>query len=157
MTTSWKCKFHLLIGLVTYATKLIAPRSDPDSEKFGKHWTPEEVHHMFAPEEETVANIKEWLTNFGIHGARIVHSENKGWVAVDVTVQEAEELLQTEFYEHEHQSSSKVRVGCDKYGFLRVQLISSLIQTGITYQNTSPPTSTTLLLASSLLQLSSEQ
>jgi tripeptidyl-peptidase-1 len=70
---------------------------------------------MFAPEEETVANIKEWLTDFGIHGARIVHSENKGWVAVDVTVEEAEELLQTEFYEHEHQSSPKTRVGCDKY------------------------------------------
>jgi hypothetical protein len=70
---------------------------------------------MFAPEEETVANVKEWLTDFGIHGARIVHSENKGWVAVDVTVEEAEELLQTEFYEHEHQSSPKTRVGCEKY------------------------------------------
>ena len=74
---------------------------------------------MFAPEEETVANIKQWLTDFGIHGARIVHSENKGWIAADVTVEEAEELLQTEFYEHEHQSSPKVRVGCDKYGYFQ--------------------------------------
>ena len=69
---------------------------------------------MFAPEEETVDNIKSWLIDFGIHGARIVHSENKGWIAVDVTVEEAEALLLTEFHEHEHQYSSKVRVGCDK-------------------------------------------
>lgn len=70
---------------------------------------------MFAPEEETVENIKAWLTNFGIHGSRIVHSENKGWIAVDVTVHEAESLLLTEFHEHEHKHSPKVRVGCDKY------------------------------------------
>lgn len=89
-------------------------RSHPDSENYGKHWTAQEVHDMFAPEEETVDNIKSWLTDFGIHGARIVHSENKGWIAVDVTVEEAEALLLTEFHEHEHQYSSKVRVGCDK-------------------------------------------
>ncbi|KUJ11542.1 subtilisin-like protein [Mollisia scopiformis] len=89
--------------------------SHPDSENYGKHWTAEQVHDAFAPEEETVANIKEWLTDFGIHGGRIVHSENKGWIAVDVTVEEAESLLLTEFHEHEHKLTSKIRVGCDKY------------------------------------------
>jgi tripeptidyl-peptidase I len=89
-------------------------RSHPDSENYGKHWTAQEVHDMFAPEEETVESIKAWLTDFGIHSARIVHSENKGWIAADITVEEAEALLLTEFHEHEHQYSSKVRVGCDK-------------------------------------------
>lgn len=70
---------------------------------------------MFAPEEETVASIKQWLENFGISGSRVVHSENKGWIAVDVTVEEAEDLLLTEFYEHEHRHTSKIRVGTDKY------------------------------------------
>jgi tripeptidyl-peptidase-1 len=70
---------------------------------------------MFAPEEKTVINIMNWLTSFGIHGSRIVHSENKGWIAADVTVEEAESLLLAEFYEHEHKYSPKVRVGCDKY------------------------------------------
>lgn len=81
---------------------------------FGKHWTAEEVHDAFAPEEETVANIMNWLTDFGIHSGRIVHAENKGWIAVDVTVEEAESLLLTEFYEHEHKHTSKVRVGNDR-------------------------------------------
>lgn len=89
-------------------------RSDPDSENYGKHWSAEEVHAAFAPEEEAVASIKEWLTDFGIHGARIVHSENKGWIACDVTVEEAESLLLTEFHEHEHKLTSKIRVGADK-------------------------------------------
>ena len=70
---------------------------------------------MFAPEEETVANIRAWLTNYGIHDSRVIHSENKGWIAVDVTIEEAEGLLLAEFHEHEHKHSSKVRVGCDKY------------------------------------------
>jgi tripeptidyl-peptidase-1 len=73
---------------------------------------------MFAPEEETVANIMAWLTNFGIHDSRIMHYENKGWIAVDVTVEEAESLLLAEYHEHEHKHSSKVRVGADKYVFL---------------------------------------
>jgi tripeptidyl-peptidase-1 len=90
-------------------------RSDPTSDKYGKHWTAEEVHNAFAPEEETIANIREWLTDFGIHDSRTMHYENKGWIAVDVTVEEAEALLLTEFHEHEHKLTSKVRVGCDKY------------------------------------------
>ena len=70
---------------------------------------------MFSPPEETIANIKQWLSDFGIHDGRVVHSQNKGWIAVDVTVEEAEDLLKTEYYEHEHQYSSKIRVGCDEY------------------------------------------
>jgi tripeptidyl-peptidase-1 len=70
---------------------------------------------MFALEVETVANIMNWLTSFGIHGSRIVYFENKCWIAADITVEEAEALLLTELYEHEHKYSPKVRVGCDKY------------------------------------------
>lgn len=68
----------------------------------------------FAPKQQTVDDIKKWLENFGIHKSRIAHSDNKGWIAVDVTVKEAEGLLDTEYYEHEHATSSKVRVGCDE-------------------------------------------
>jgi tripeptidyl-peptidase-1 len=70
---------------------------------------------MFAPAEETAQAVREWLLMFGIHDSRIVHSENKGWLAFDATVEEAEKLLLTEYYEHEHRHSSNVRVGCDAY------------------------------------------
>lgn len=69
---------------------------------------------MFAPPEATVNAVKEWLHSSGIDHSRVVHSDNKGWIAVDVTVEEAERLLLAEFYEHEHMHSASVRVGCDK-------------------------------------------
>ncbi|MCJ1476780.1 hypothetical protein MMC13_005449 [Lambiella insularis] len=88
--------------------------SDPTSEKYGKYWSMEEVHDMFAPLEETVKAVREWLVSSGIHDSRVIHSDNKGWLAFDATVEEAENLLQTEFHEHQHMHSASVRVGCDK-------------------------------------------
>jgi tripeptidyl-peptidase-1 len=88
--------------------------SDPYSAKYGQFWSADDVHSMFAPHEDTVQSVKDWLTSFGIRDSRIVHSDNKGWLAFDATVEEAERLLLTEFHEHEHQYSSKVRVGCDE-------------------------------------------
>lgn len=70
---------------------------------------------MFAPAEEAVQSVKNWLVSFGIDEDRIVHSDNKGWLAFDASVDEAEGLLLTEFHEHEHRLRDKVRVGCDKY------------------------------------------
>ena len=72
---------------------------------------------MFAPDEEIVQAVKEWLLSSGIHGSRVVHSENKGWLAFDASIEEAERLLLTEFYEHQHPGTSKTRVGCDKCVF----------------------------------------
>lgn len=70
---------------------------------------------MFAPADESVQAVRDWLTMFGIHESRIVHSDNKGWIAFDATVEEAERLLLTEYYEHEHRHSPRIRVGCDEY------------------------------------------
>jgi tripeptidyl-peptidase-1 len=69
---------------------------------------------MFAPDNAAVEAVKEWLIAFGIHDYRIVHSDNKGWIAFDASVEEAERLLLAEFYEYEHKSASKIRVGCDE-------------------------------------------
>lgn len=59
--------------------------------------------------------VKAWLTSSGIHGDRIVHTDNKGWLAFDATADEMERLLQAEFHEYEHASSSGLRVGTDRY------------------------------------------
>ena len=45
----------------------------------------------------------------------IVHSENKGWLALDIPAWKAEELFQTEYYEHVHDKSGKVKLGSDEY------------------------------------------
>ncbi|KAL9064346.1 MAG: hypothetical protein Q9157_007866 [Trypethelium eluteriae] len=89
--------------------------SDPQSPKYGKYWTAKEVHEAFAPADGVVTAVKQWLTSAGIESSRIIDYENKGWLAFDATAKEAETLLRTEFYEHEHKHSSKIRVGCSSY------------------------------------------
>ncbi|KKK13562.1 hypothetical protein P175DRAFT_0483455 [Aspergillus ochraceoroseus IBT 24754] len=89
--------------------------ADPRSEKYGQYFSMDEVHDLFAPIQEHVDAIKDWLYESGIDKSRVVHSENKGWLAFDATVEEAEQLFLTTYYEHEHMQSDRVRVGCDEY------------------------------------------
>ena len=95
---------------------------------------------MFAPAEETVQAVREWLLMFGIHDSRVVHSDNKGWLAFDATVEEAEKLLLTEYYEHEHRHSSNVRVGCDEYEIPIFVLRTLLIQLQVPRSRAYPAT-----------------
>ena len=88
--------------------------SDPESDKYGKYWSMEEVYAAFAPPRETVRSVREWLAASGIHGSRVIQSDNYGWLAFNATVDEAEKLLKTEYHEHEHKYSANVRVGCDE-------------------------------------------
>jgi tripeptidyl-peptidase-1 len=89
--------------------------SDPSSRDYGKHWTADEVRSFFAPAEDTVEEVKAWLVEHGIDSADVVHSENKGWLALDVPVYKAEELLYTSYYEHEHEDTGSLRIGCAEY------------------------------------------
>lgn len=69
---------------------------------------------MFAPSQEAVDSVREWLESSGIDRSRVVHSDNKGWIAFDAYAHEAERLFLAEFYEHKHVSSSSMKIGCDK-------------------------------------------
>lgn len=69
---------------------------------------------MFAPSEEAVEELRQWLHASGIEPARIVHSENKGWLAFDAYAHEAENLFLAEFHEHTHMGTSSMKIGCDK-------------------------------------------
>ncbi|KAF2722006.1 serine endopeptidase [Polychaeton citri CBS 116435] len=86
----------------------------PSSKKFGKHLSPEEVHEIFAPHEETSAAVREWLHSAGIKAEDVMHFENKGWLGVDLPVKDAERLFATQYYEHEN-VKGEVRLGCDEY------------------------------------------
>ncbi|KAL1302615.1 hypothetical protein AAFC00_002987 [Neodothiora populina] len=89
--------------------------SHPSSPNFGKHWTAEQVHEAFAPEEESVQVVKDWLIASGIDENDIVQSDNKGWLAMDIPAKDAERLFQTEYHEHEHVRTGSTRIGCEHY------------------------------------------
>ena len=84
--------------------------SHPDSPNYGKHWTAGDVARTFAPNDETVATVRSWLVASGIGDDRIALSRTKGWIQVDVTAEEAEQLMNTEYNLYTH-TSGKEHVG----------------------------------------------
>lgn len=99
---------------------LLMDVSHPNSPKYGQWLSASEVHELFAPADEAVRAVKQWLTSFGIEPARIVHSANKGWLAFDATADEAEALFDTEFHEYKLADSDKTRVGTDEYELIQI-------------------------------------
>ena len=52
--------------------------ADPKSDKYGKHWTEDEVIDFFAPHDDSVSSVREWLQDEGkFHPDRISLSANK--------------------------------------------------------------------------------
>ncbi len=89
--------------------------SDPASANYGKHWTPAEVHAFFAPADEALLAVKQWLFDHGIDQSDVLDYENKGWLALHVPTHKAEQLFKTSFFEHHHRTSGEVRIGCTEY------------------------------------------
>jgi tripeptidyl-peptidase-1 len=58
--------------------------------------------------------VREWLVDSGIDSARIVHSDNKAWLAFDAFAAEVETLLKTEYHEYEHIEDNKIAAACDE-------------------------------------------
>lgn len=89
--------------------------SHPDSPNFGKHWTAQQIAETFAPSQESVETVTAWLKNSGIAPERIRKSQSLGWLHLNATVAEAEDLLKTEFFLHKHAQTGKPHVGCSQY------------------------------------------
>ena len=89
--------------------------SDPASPSFGKHLSADEVHDLFSPSSEAITQVREWLIVSGIDESNIVHSDNKGWFALEIEAAHVERLFRTEIREYEHDDSGHLRLGCDEY------------------------------------------
>ena len=79
-----------------------------------KHWTAKQVAEMFAPSQESYDAVTVWLKSSGIAPERIQKSQSMGWVTFEATVDEAENLLKTEYHLHRHQTG-KPHVATDDY------------------------------------------
>ena len=84
--------------------ELLMSVSRPDSPTFGQHWSPERVVEHFAPSEDTVSKVKNWLIASGFNPGQIRVSHNKGWIDVNATTAEVEYLLDTEYHVYTHSS-----------------------------------------------------
>ena len=86
--------------------------SHPASSNHGKHWIAKQVAETFRPSAEPLSAVREWLLAEGIASDRAVQSRSYGWLHVNITVKEAESLLETRCCACFHESGT-LQVGCD--------------------------------------------
>lgn len=84
------------------------------SPNYGKYYTAEEVHDLFAPSEDSVAAVRNWLESAGISSDRISQSYNKQWIQFDADAEEVERLLHTEYYIYDSEETGKSHLGCEE-------------------------------------------
>ncbi|KAK7026138.1 hypothetical protein VNI00_015713 [Paramarasmius palmivorus] len=97
--------------------------SHPDSPDYGKHWSPEKVANTFAPTTETFRVLESWLTMHGsITADRIQISRSRGWVELNVTVEEAEKLMKTEYHIYTHEDGTQQIVEYTPQAYLQEDL-----------------------------------
>ncbi|KAF8173956.1 Pro-kumamolisin, activation domain-containing protein [Mycena galopus ATCC 62051] len=86
--------------------------ADPRSYKYGQHCSAVKVKETFQPSAETVETVYAWLTyDGGIHEDRIKLSSNGDILQLNLTIAEAEGLLQSEYYVYGDEDGA-VHLGC---------------------------------------------
>jgi len=88
--------------------------SHPESPNYGNHWTSDQVAEKFAPSKESVETVRSWLLSSGFSHDRIRLSSSGGWIEVDSTIAEAEELLRADYHVYKHESGHE-QTACEEY------------------------------------------
>jgi tripeptidyl-peptidase I len=86
--------------------------SDPNSPKYGKHWSTQEVRQTFHPSNESIETVQKWLLSHAIEGVTL----ERGYLSFDIPMAKAESVFRARYYEHRDSGAGGIRVGCDEYG-----------------------------------------
>lgn len=89
--------------------------SHPESSKYGQHWTAQEVADHFAPSDETISSVMDWLIASGISSDSVKLSKGKNWINLEASADQAESLLNTKYHVYEHGVTGQPHIGCDEY------------------------------------------
>ncbi|KZT64883.1 subtilisin-like protein [Daedalea quercina L-15889] len=92
--------------------------SHPSSPNYGKHWTPGRIAETFRPTQESVDAVRTWLIDAGgLDPTRVSLSASGGWLHADMSVEEAERLLETEYHVYQFEGDeARTHVAChEKY------------------------------------------
>ncbi|UNI15307.1 Tripeptidyl-peptidase I [Purpureocillium takamizusanense] len=97
---------------------LLMEVSDPThgSGKYGQWYTREQIMDLFAPSDDSVAAVKDWLVRSGVAKSSIVVPKTKGWVHFDSTVGQLESLTQADYHIYSHVSTrDEDHIGTEEY------------------------------------------
>ncbi|KAF8993522.1 subtilisin-like protein [Cyathus striatus] len=87
--------------------ELLLEVSHPESPKYGNHYSPADIIETFAPSYETITTVTDWLVDSGISRDRLSLTPNKGWIQLNASAAEVEELLKTEYHVYEHEDTGE--------------------------------------------------
>lgn len=108
----------LSLGEPDRAIKSLISVSDPESPNYGKYWTSEAVARTFKPAPSTVAQVLDWVQKHGIDSTRASQSRT-GHVRFTMSVDEASQMLQTEFFVFKNPKTGDHGVACQNYNIPR--------------------------------------
>ena len=97
-------KFALAQQNLQKLEEMLMSVSHPESPKYAQHFTVTEVIDAFAPSRETITAVIDWLIDSGFSRDRLRLSLNKGWIHVNASTLEVENLLRTEYHVYSHPS-----------------------------------------------------
>ena len=80
--------------------------SDPESANYGKHWQPKEIAAFFAPSSATIDAVQSWLVGEGFAPHRLRLTGGNQWMTVNMTVTEAESILNTKYELYSHRTGA---------------------------------------------------
>lgn len=88
--------------------------SNPSSETYGQHWSPQKVAEMFAPSDEAITETEEWLLSEGVTSEQISKTSGRNWIKVSTTIGKAESLLGATYNVYENEDGVQL-VACESY------------------------------------------
>ncbi|KAF8194206.1 Pro-kumamolisin, activation domain-containing protein [Pholiota molesta] len=107
-------RFGLTQSNIHRVEELLMDVAHPESPRFGQHYSPKEIVDLFAPSDETISAVTNWLVDAGFSREKLRLSGNKGWISLDATTSQVEDLLKTEYHVWEHPSGDQ-QFGCHNY------------------------------------------
>ncbi|KZT63388.1 subtilisin-like protein [Daedalea quercina L-15889] len=118
--------------------------SHPQSPGYGNHWTPARVVQTFRASKEAIDTVRSWLLTSGLGADRVRVSNSGTWIHVNVTVEEAEELLGTEYYIYYGEETDSEVIACahryhlPEYVSEYVELVAPTLQFDFTRRRRGP-------------------
>ncbi|KAF8849785.1 subtilisin-like protein [Acephala macrosclerotiorum] len=89
--------------------------SHPESKNYGKHWSMDKIKETFKPSDAAIEAVKSWLIESGIEEERHRLSNSLTWIRFNVTVEEAESLLKTDYHIYTNTENGKEHLACEDY------------------------------------------
>jgi tripeptidyl-peptidase-1 len=109
---------NLRIGLkqrnLERADEFMHAISNPASDTYGQHWSPEQIVEIFAPSNEAITETEQWLLSEGVASDHISTTTGRNWIKVATTVGKAESLLGTAYNVYEKDDGARL-IACESY------------------------------------------